>query len=102
MSQFQPLPSFPPRAAGGGGVAGVLLRLLGAVATAAALAIGAVLAVFTAVAVAVIAVCGAVIMMFAGLAMRTRRVAPVAADGVLEARKVDGAWVTYGWERQGR
>ena len=29
--------------------------------------------------------------------LRTRR-----ADDVIEAHKVDGAWVAYGWERPGR
>lgn len=77
----------------------------GLFATLAAMAVGAVLAVFAAAAVAVIAVFAAVLVFFAGLAVRARRrVTPHArrADDVIEARKVDGAWVAYGWERPGR
>lgn len=78
----------------------------GLVATLVAMAVGAVLAVVTAAAVAVIALIAAVLVFFAGLAMRARRTMTVrnrrSDDGVIEARKVDGAWVTYGWERQGR
>jgi Flp pilus assembly protein TadB len=77
----------------------------GLFATLAAMAVGAVLAVFAAAAVAVIAVFAAALVFFAGLAVRARRrVTPHArrADDVIEARKVDGAWVAYGWERPGR
>ncbi|MDY6923706.1 MAG: hypothetical protein SWI22_07105 [Pseudomonadota bacterium] len=77
----------------------------GLFATLAAMAVGAVLAVFAAAAVAVIAVFAAALVFFAGLAVRARqRVTPRArrADDVIEARKVDGAWVAYGWERPGR
>ena len=79
--------------------------LAGMVASAAALVFGAVLAIFTAAAVAVFALCAGVVVFFAGLAFRARRTgAPRrrADDGVIEARKVDGAWVAYGWDRQGR
>lgn len=89
----------------GGGVFAPVLWLFGFIATAIAMAVGAVLAVLTATAVALIAVVAGALVFFAGLAMRARRkAAPVgAADGdVIEARKVDGAWVAYGWEREGR
>lgn len=82
-----------------------VLWLGGVIATAVAMTVGAVLAVFTAVAVAVIALFAAVLVFFAGLAMGARRKAVVRArrsDDVIEARKVDGAWVAYGWERPGR
>ena len=77
----------------------------GLIATIAAMAVGAVLAVFTAAAVAVIALFAAVLVFFAGLALGARRKAVVRTrrtDDVIEARKVDGAWVAYGWERPGR
>ncbi|MGZ9099517.1 MAG: hypothetical protein ACXW3O_07430 [Brevundimonas sp.] len=77
----------------------------GLIATVAAMAVGAVLAVFTAAAVAVIALFAAVLVFFAGLAMGARRKAVLRTrrtDDVIEARKVDGAWVAYGWERPGR
>jgi membrane protein implicated in regulation of membrane protease activity len=82
-----------------------VMWLCGLIATLAAMAIGAILAVFTAVAVAVIAVFGAILIFFAGLALRARRRFTGRnrrGDDVIEARKVDGEWVAYGWERQGR
>ena len=87
------------------GLLASILWLGGVIATVAAMAVGAVLAVFTAVAVAVIALFAAILVFFAGLAMGARRKAVVRtrrADDVIEARKVDGAWVAYGWERPGR
>ncbi|QLQ13767.1 MAG: hypothetical protein HZY74_11530 [Brevundimonas sp.] len=86
------------------GLMSSLLWLGGLVATLTAMAVGAVLAIFTAVAVALIALVGGIVVFFAGLALRARRtVSPHnrRADDVIEARKVDGAWVTYGWERTG-
>lgn len=77
----------------------------GLIATVAAMAVGAVLAVFTAAAVAVIALFAAMLVFFAGLAMGARRKAVFRTrrtDDVIEARKVNGAWVAYGWERPGR
>ncbi|WP_339915357.1 hypothetical protein [uncultured Brevundimonas sp.] len=79
--------------------------LCGLIATLAAMTIGAVLAVFTAVAVTVIAVFGAVLIFLAGLAIRARRRfsrRDRRGEDVIEAHKVDGEWVAYGWERQGR
>ena len=87
------------------GLLAPVLWLGGVIATAVAMTVGAVLAVFTAVAVAVIALFAAVLVFFAGLAMGARRKAVIRtrrADDVIEARKVDGAWVAYGWERPGR
>lgn len=83
----------------------------GMIASALALAVGAVLAVLTAAAVAVIAVFAGALVFLAGLAFRARRQgsnrrrageSPLDDGEVIEARKVDGAWVAYGWERQGR
>lgn len=94
-----------PQRRRGGGLFAPVLWLFGFVATAIAMAVGAVLAVLTAAAVALIAVVAGALVFFTGLALRARRkAAPVAAsDGdVIEARKVDGAWVAYGWEREGR
>ncbi len=88
-----------------GGLLGPVMWLGGVIATAAAMAVGAVLAVVTAAAVAVIALIAAVLVFFAGLAMRARGAVTRRnrrADDVIEARKVDGAWVAYGWERTGR
>jgi protein-S-isoprenylcysteine O-methyltransferase Ste14 len=79
-----------------------VMWVAGLFATMVAMAVGAVLAVITAAAVAVIAVVAAVLVFFAGLAMRARRRVTVRArrsDDVIEARKVDGAWVAYGWEK---
>ena len=87
------------------GLLAPVMWLAGVIATLVAMTVGAVLAVFTAVAVAVIALFAAVLVFFAGLAMGARRKAVVRtrrADDVIEARKVDGAWVAYGWERPGR
>ena len=96
---------FGPSARRSTGLLGPVMWLGGLIATLAAMAVGAVLAVFAAAAVAVIALFAAVLVFFAGLALRARR--PGAerrrrTDDVIEARKVDGAWVTYGWERTGR
>lgn len=89
------------------GLLAPVMWLAGMIATVAAMTIGALLAVFTAAAVAVIAVVAAVVVFFAGLALRARRTVTRrdrrAGDAeVIEARKVDGAWVAYGWERPGR
>jgi hypothetical protein len=87
------------------GLLAPVMWLGGLIATLAAMAVGAVLAVFAAAAVAVIAVFAGALVFLAGLALRARRTLTLrtrTADGVIEARKVDGAWVTYGWERPGR
>ena len=76
------------------------------VAAVCAMAVGAVLAIFTAAAVAVIALFAGVLVFLVGLVMRTRRnMTPRRRNGdpdLIEAHKVDGAWVAYGWERNGR
>jgi archaellum biogenesis protein FlaJ (TadC family) len=77
----------------------------GALATAAAIAIGAVLAVFFAATVVVIAVMASALLALAGLALRAKKArAQRREDGVIEARHLGGHhWVAYGWnERQGR
>lgn len=88
----------------GNGLVASVMWLAGLVATLAAMAVGAVLAVFTAAAVAVIALFAGALVFLAGLAVRTRRgmTRRRRDDDILEARKVDGTWVTYGWERPGR
>lgn len=76
----------------------------GALATAAAVTVGAVLAVFFAATVVVIAVMSSFLLMFAGAALRARRTARArasGANGVIEARNVGGHhWVAYGWNER--
>jgi heme/copper-type cytochrome/quinol oxidase subunit 2 len=88
------------------GLVASVMWVAGLIAAVAAMAVGAVLAVFTAAAVAMIALIAGVVVFFAGLAMRARRnLTPRRRAGdpdVIEARKVDGTWVAYGWERNGR
>lgn len=95
---------FAARRRPAGGILAPLFWLAGVVAAACAMAVGAVLAVFAAAAVAVFAIVGGVLVFLVNLAMRARRTAAPArrADDVIEARKVDGAWVAYGWDRNGR
>jgi Flp pilus assembly protein TadB len=105
MTQSDRLIFGPNRRRPTSGLLASIVWVGGLIATMAAMAIGAVLAVFTAVAVAVIALFAAVLVFFAGLALRARRKATVRnrrADDVIEAHKVDGAWVAYGWEQSGR
>jgi len=86
------------------GLLAPIVWLAGVIAAACAMAVGALLAVFAAAAVAVFALVGGVVVFLTGLAMRARRTAaPVRrADDVIEAKKVGGTWVTYGWDRNGR
>ena len=88
------------------GVVASVMWVFGLVAGAAAVAVGAILAIFTAVTVAVIALFAGVLVFLVGLVMRTRRnMTPRRRNGdpdLIEAHKVDGAWVAYGWERNGR
>ena len=76
----------------------------GALATVAAIAVGAVLAVFFAATVVVIAVMASALLALAGLALRAKKARAQRDDGVIEARHLGGHhWVAYGWnERQGR
>lgn len=94
---------FGPNARGNG-LLSPLMWLGGLIATAVAMAVGAILAVVTAIAVAVIALIGAIVVFFAGLALTARRRMTRRgrrANDVLEAHKVGDAWVTYGWEQTG-
>jgi len=78
-----------------------LAWLTGLMATAAALAVGAVLAVFAAASLVVIVLMGAVLAGFAGLAFRARRVPRSADPSIIEARHMGGhSWVAYGWDEQ--
>ena len=80
-----------------------LAMVAGALATAAAVTVGAVLAVFFAATVVVIAVMSSFMLMFAGAALRARRTARARANptGVIEARNVGGHhWVAYGWNER--
>lgn len=75
----------------------------GALATAAAVTVGAVLAVFFAATVVVIAVMASFLLILAGAALRARRTARARAgvNGVIEARNVGGHhWVAYGWNER--
>jgi hypothetical protein len=75
----------------------------GALATAAAVIVGAVLAIFFAATVAVIAIMASALLALAGLALRARRTARVRnrADGLIEARHLGGHhWVAYGWNER--
>ena len=76
----------------------------GAIATAAAVTVGAVLAVFFAATVVVIAVMATFLLGLAGLALRARRSARARATstpGLIEARHVGGHhWVAYGWNER--
>ena len=75
----------------------------GALATAAAVAIGAVLAVFFAATLLVIAAMSSILLYLSGLALRARRTARARqrGDGVLEARHLGGHhWVAYGWNER--
>lgn len=80
-----------------------LAAIGGAVATAAAVVVGAVLAVVFAATVAVIAVIASALLACTGLALRARRTARARqrADGLIEARHLGGHhWVAYGWNER--
>lgn len=83
-----------------------LAGLGAALATGAAVIVGAILAVFAAATVAVIAIMGSALLAFAGLAMRARRSVRTRrrhADdgGIIEARHLGGHhWVAYGWNER--
>ena len=79
-----------------------LALLVGVLATAAAVVVGAVLAVVFTVTVAIIGIMTSALLGFAGLALRARRTATARADGVIEARHLGGHhWVAYGWNERG-
>jgi hypothetical protein len=80
-----------------------LAAFAGVLATAAAVAIGAVLAVFFAATVLVIAVMSSILLYLASVATRARRSARTAMrdDGLIEARHQGGHhWVAYGWNER--
>jgi hypothetical protein len=79
-----------------------LAVLVGVLATAAAVVVGAVLAVVFTLTLTVIAIMTSALLGFAGLALRARRTATARADGVIEARHLGGHhWVAYGWNERG-
>jgi len=75
----------------------------GAVAWAAAAALGAVMAVFFAAAMVVIALMASLMVTLAGAALRARRtVRARTGPEVIEAHRIGGhSWVAYGWDGQG-
>ena len=79
-----------------------LAALCGALATAAAVAVGAVLALFFAATVVVIAVMSSALLALFGLATRARRAVHARRDDeVIEARYLGGHhWVAYGWNER--
>ncbi len=82
-----------------------LAWLAGALATCAALTVGAILAVFAAATVVLIALMSSALLALAGLALRARRSVrnrPPAGDpDIIEARNVGGhSWVAYGWNER--
>jgi len=85
-----------------GGAFRSLAWLGGALATTAAVAVGAVLAIFFAATLAVIAIMGAATLWLAGLALRARRTVHTKNSSVIEARNVGGHWIAYGWDENGR
>lgn len=105
MTQFDRLAALGPDARKGRGLVGPFTALFGMIAAAVAMAVGAVLAVFAAAAVAVMAVVGGLVLALAAFAFRARRAfggrTRRASDPeIIEAKKVDGTWVAYGWERR--
>jgi len=96
---------FNARRRPGSGLLAPFCGAAGLIATALAVAVGALLAVFTAAAVALIAVVGGVLVFVAGFARRARRAMTARRrrdEGVIDAKKVGDTWVTYGWEKEGR
>jgi hypothetical protein len=77
-----------------------LAWFVGALAWAAAAAIGAMFALVVAATVVVISVMAFVILALAGAGVRARRTVRQAADpNLIEARNVGGhSWVAYGWD----
>jgi len=108
--RFDSLGAATASVGGRGGFLRPLMWLGGLIAAGCAMAVGALLAVFTAIAVAVIAVVAGVVMFLMGMSSRARRSMngrkgrrrTDGDDTVIEAHKVDGTWVAYGWERSGR
>ena len=86
----------------GAGVKG-LAWIGGALATVAALGVGAVLAVFFAATVVVIGLMALALIGLGGLAYRARNVSRPKDPDIIEARHISGhSWVAYGWDQRGR
>nr|WP_295112462.1 hypothetical protein [uncultured Caulobacter sp.] len=78
-----------------------LAWIAGALATSAAVVIGAVLAVVFAATVVVVGFIGSALFGIAAFALRGRKAKPKAEDGLIEARNVGGhSWVAYGWNER--
>jgi hypothetical protein len=79
-----------------------LAWIAGALATSAAVVIGAVLAVVFAATVVVVGFIGSALFGLAAFAFRGRKTAKAPADdGLIEARNVGGhSWVAYGWNER--
>lgn len=79
-----------------------LAWIAGALATSAAVVIGAVLAVVFAATVVVVGFIGSALFGIAAFAFRGRKTAKAPADdGLIEARNVGGhSWVAYGWNER--
>ena len=79
-----------------------LAWIAGALATSAAVVIGAVLAVVFAATVVVVGFIGSALFGIAAFAFRGRKTAKTPADdGLIEARNVGGhSWVAYGWNER--
>jgi len=79
-----------------------LAWIAGALATSAAVVIGAVLAVVFAATVVVVGFIGSALFGVAAFAFRGRKTAKAPADdGLIEARNVGGhSWVAYGWNER--
>jgi len=77
-----------------------LAWLVGAIAGAAAIAVGAMLTLVFAVTAVVIVIMAVALLALAGAAMRARRTAQPEPDpNLIEARNVGGhSWVAYGWD----
>jgi hypothetical protein len=77
-----------------------LAWIAGALAWAAAAAIGTVFALIVAATVVVISILGVVVLALTGAGIRARRSVRTPADpNVIEARNIGGhSWVAYGWD----
>ncbi len=71
--------------------------IAGAIATLAAAAVGAVLLVVFAASLVVIVLMASVLVACAGFALRARRARERGGRSVIEAHKVGGSWIAYGW-----
>jgi hypothetical protein len=73
--------------------------VLGGLALIGVVVLGSVLAVVFAATLAVVVVLTLLLMAAAVLTQRSRRLKPVRAGVVIEARKVGHSWVAYGWDK---